>query len=216
MQLSLSQKVFRWHPLNIMSQLTSHDQYSKLCSYNYLCSYSIQLQLAKFWWQLISKFLVTCVAMQLCSYRQITAACYWPCAFLQSRCFCLAYHCFLSYLYSVVQHTLLCIRMLQFSLDGCVYLLLATSYSYVQNFSYYCNIEHNNDVHVYPFGFIAGLNDGHNHSQLYTYVTNLDTSISHMLQLSQDMQLVCIQLHNYTIVHSMHCLCVHYSCLSFA
>ena len=53
-------------------------------------------------------------------------------------------------------------------------------------------------------------------SQLYTYVTNLKTRISHTLQLSQDMQFVYSQittnqlmLHSCTIVHSLHCLCIH-------
>ena len=36
-----------------------------------------------------------------------------------------------------------------------------------------------NNVYVYPFRFINGLNDGHTHSQLYTYVTNLGTRISY-------------------------------------
>ena len=33
--------------------------------------------------------------------------------------------------------------------------------------SYYCNTKHNhyyNNVHVYPFRFIAGLNDGYTHT----------------------------------------------------
>ena len=34
-------------------------------------------------------------------------------------------------------------------------------------------MKHNNNVHVYSFRFIAGLNDGHTHSQLHTCVTNL-------------------------------------------
>ena len=38
-----------------------------------------------------------------------------------------------------------------------------------------------NDVHVYSFRFIAGLNDGHTHSQLHTYVTNLGTRMSYTI-----------------------------------
>ena len=38
-----------------------------------------------------------------------------------------------------------------------------------------------NNIHVYSFRFIAGLNDGHAHSQLHTYVTNLGTRISYTI-----------------------------------
>ena len=38
-----------------------------------------------------------------------------------------------------------------------------------------------NNVNVYSFRFIAGLSDGHTHSQQHTCVTNLDTRISYTI-----------------------------------
>ena len=48
-------------------------------------------------------------------------------------------------------------------------------------------IKHNN-VRIYHFRFTAGLNEGHSYIYTHSYITHLDSSICHTLQLSQDMQ----------------------------
>ena len=49
-----------------------------------------------------------------------------------------------------------------------------------------------NNVHVYSFRFIAGLNDGHMHSQLQTCVTNLGIRISYTIAWLGHIRSLCI------------------------
>ena len=82
MQLSLSYKLFRWHPLNIMHVIASWFVFTLSYVASYLCALSI-----------VSYFLALAdIKTFSCKYSQITSASDWPRLFAPyiARCFYLA------------------------------------------------------------------------------------------------------------------------------